>query len=70
MNPTREALADVRAYQARRATMTVETTSFLIDLSGVSTGLEQIERGKVDSGAKVARHGLEFLRGLMAEGNQ
>lgn len=45
----------------------VSRTRILLGLSAVATGLKQIECGQVADGMSVARHGLEFLRGLVSE---
>lgn len=42
-------------------------TRLLLGLSAVSTGLDEIERGHVEGGAKCARHGLDYLRGILGE---
>lgn len=38
-------------------------------LSAINTGLDQIQRGRVEEGERVARHGLDYLRGKI-EGAQ
>lgn len=63
MSAVREVCGQLSEWQRQRhAGITIPSVRFLFGLSAVSTGLDQIERGKVDDGAKCARHGLEFLR--------
>lgn len=63
--PTDQALAAVAEWQRQnRAAGTVHgsMTRFLLGLSAIGTGLQLIERGKIDAGVKCARQGLAFLR--------
>lgn len=69
LTPLSEACAEVRAWQQRRA-LTVPAVSYMLGLSAISTGLDQIARGNVASGERVARHGLEFLRQVADEAQQ
>lgn len=62
MTATDEALADVRAWQVRRS-----NTRLMLGLSAISTGLDQIESGKIEDGKASVRVGLDFLRVMLGE---
>lgn len=45
--------------------MQITTARLLLGLSAIKTGLDQIERGQVDAGKRVAQYGVEFLNQLI-----
>lgn len=63
--PVDQALAAVATWQRQqRAAGAVHgsMTRLLLGLSAIDTGLALVDVGRVDSGVKCARAGLEFLR--------
>lgn len=66
LTPMAQACAEVRAYQQRKRipihSASADMTRLLLGLSAIGTGLEQIKRGKVESGIACAEHGYAFLR--------
>lgn len=56
-----------KQHHRKISTVNLNATQVMLGLSAISTGLEQIERGKVGEGYAIARHGLDYLRELLSD---
>lgn len=65
--PTDQALAEVRAYLHQRRKIAIDPLRLQMALSVITTGADNIARGRVDIGLKGIRNGVAFLRDRIAE---